>query len=72
MIKSTRAEGTRGMTNLAILVSRHVFVEKGGNRFAARRNTVTRIAPSCQHSRVGVVDAKCGGETLGAMAHAAI
>ena len=41
MIKSARAEGTGGMTNLAILGGRHMFVERGGNRFAARRNTVT-------------------------------
>jgi len=72
MIIGAGAKGTRGMTNLAILGGRHVFVERGGKRLTARSNTMTGIAPSCQDNWVGVVDAKCGSETLGGMARPTI
>ena len=79
MIIDASSKGSRGMTKLAILVDvdiddvdRHVLVERGGKRNTCRRNTVTGIAASCQHSRVSVVDAKCGDKTSGGMARSTI
>ena len=47
MIIGARAEGTRGVTNLAILaVDRHVLVERRTQGYTGRINTVvTVIAP---------------------------
>lgn len=72
MTKGASAKRPRGVANLAILGSWHVFIERRTKWLAARCNTVTGVAPLCKNSRVGVVDAKCGDKTFGVMARAAI
>jgi len=74
MTKGASAKGPRGMANTAILQGRHVFVERGGKRHAARR---TR--PICNMTGdatvtydASMIDAKCRSETLGVMARSTI
>ena len=74
MIVGARAEGTRCMTGLAVLgTDRHVFIERCGQRYSGRIDTVVTVVASLrQDGRIGVVYAKCRYEALGVMARAAI
>ena len=72
MVIGACAKRARRMTYLAILSGRHVFIESGGKRLTGSRNTVTGIAPSCQNSRVGVINRECTSETFSVMARTTI